>query len=163
MINKKAYLKAGLIGGAISLALAIINKIPLLNCTICLMIFAFPMAIGFFAAHLAGCKRNDSSEALKQGAIAALIANSIWAVLDGIVGAIVGLLTGLTTGGVVRTESLISALVGSLICLGVNAFLGVFLGALGGYLKTLTSGDENQSNFETPPSQNVEEAQIVEA
>lgn len=71
-----AWLKAGLIGGAILFVLDIIGQIPIICCCIPLLMLIVYIAVGVMAASYMPPPR-DSGKAAGQGALAAVVASVI--------------------------------------------------------------------------------------
>jgi hypothetical protein len=82
-----AWLKAGLIGGAILFILDIIGQIPIICCCTPLLMLAAYIIVGVLAASYMPVPR-DSGKAAGQGALAAVVASFIGGLINLIIGLI---------------------------------------------------------------------------
>lgn len=187
MNNQKGYIKAGLIAGAIGGVLALFSLasafVPFLGCLVlpvlCVAGILIPVGAGYYAAQIAGYKKEDAGLAAKDGAIAGVIAGTIRGIVSTIVSlisfalgmtvstgmdALQGEYSDMATTGVTAGVG-IGAVLGGAVCgMVIGIVIAAGLGALGGWIKTLMDKTESTGVNESPePPKDVEEAEVVEA
>lgn len=149
--NMNSVIKAGGLGAAAALVLALFGQIPILNCLLlpllCLAWFALPIATGMAYGYFTPGKETMAESALG-GALAGGFAGFVYAIINGIVGAATGRaaavfqqLEGIEgmpaqAGGI--------GIGGLLLAICFSVFAGLFFGAIGGVLWPMFQGNRGK-------------------
>ncbi|MDT8304629.1 MAG: hypothetical protein RRC07_01735 [Anaerolineae bacterium] len=149
--NMNSVIKAGGIGAAIALLLALLGAIPLLNCLLmpllCLAWFALPVTTGMLYGYFTPGKETLGESALG-GALSGGFAGFVYAVINGVVGA--------ATGGVAAAFQQLEGIEGMpmeatsfglgslLVAVCISVFAGLLFGAIGGVLWPMFQGNRGR-------------------
>jgi len=136
--NSSAAMRAGLIGAVISLAVAVIGRIPLINCFVCGLAPLVALGAGVlytnFAAGLG--QQVDIAEGAVGGGIAGAITYAAHALIGGILALLFGAVQAASNivGGELGSAltSTASTIGGVLISIITGVIIGAILGAIGG-------------------------------
>jgi len=140
-VNRDVVIRAGLIGAAAAFVLALLMRIPFLNCLVCWIGPVLSLAIGALYVHLASQEGAvvEIGEGAVGGALTGAIASGVNALIAGIMNLIFGTVGAATEflgeGEALPALTTAGATIGGvLIGIITSVIAGAILGALGGVI-----------------------------